>query len=57
MELNNGISPLVESNTSGEITLLGEPNINPPDCTISDNWVFENFILAYKPFVKALRFF
>ena len=37
MELNNGISPLVGSNTSGEINLLGEPNINPPDCTISDN--------------------
>ena len=30
---------------------------NPPDCTILDACVFENFILADKPFAKALRIF
>ena len=30
---------------------------NPPDCTILDTCVFENFILADKPFAKALRIF
>ena len=29
----------------------------PPDCTILDNYVFENFILADEPFAKALRIF
>ena len=32
-------------------------SINYPDCTILENWVFENFILADKPFAKALRIF
>ena len=27
----------------------------PPDYTILDNWVFENFILADEPFAKALQ--
>ena len=27
---------------------------NPPDCFILCNWVFNNFILADKPFAKAL---
>ena len=31
--------------------------INPPDCIILDNWVFENFILANEPFAKALQIF
>ena len=31
--------------------------INSPDCTILDNLVFENFILADEPFAKALRNF
>ena len=31
--------------------------INPPDCNILDNWVFESLILADEPFVKALRIF
>ena len=26
----------------------------PPDCIILDIWVFENFILADKPFAKKL---
>ena len=30
---------------------------NPPSCPISCNWVFDNFMLADKPFVKALRSF
>ena len=30
---------------------------NPPDCTILDTCAFENFILADKPFAKALRIF
>ena len=28
---------------------------NPPDCTIVDNWVFENLISANEPFAKALQ--
>ena len=31
--------------------------ISPPDWTILDNWVFENFILADEPLAKALRNF
>ena len=27
------------------------------DCTILDNWCFENFILADEPFGRALRIF
>ena len=30
---------------------------NPLHCTIFDNLVFKNFILGYKPFVKALEIF
>ena len=26
--------------------ILGTRNKNPPNCTILDNWVFENFVLA-----------
>ena len=28
---------------------------NPPNCTILDSWIFENFILADERFAKALR--
>ena len=28
---------------------------NPPDFPISCNWVFDNFVLADEPFVKALQ--
>ena len=28
---------------------------NPPDCTILESWVFDNFILTDKLFAKALR--
>ena len=28
---------------------------NPPNCTILDSWVFENFILVDEPFSKVLR--
>ena len=28
---------------------------NPPNCTILDNWVFKNSILADELFAKALR--
>ena len=31
--------------------------INPSDCLILCNWVFDNFILADEPFAKALRIF
>ena len=30
---------------------------NPPNCTILDNWVFENFILADEPFAKTSQIF
>ena len=30
---------------------------SPPDCPILCKWVLENFILAYKPFLKALKMF
>ena len=30
---------------------------NPPNCIILDNWVFENVILSYEPFAKALQIF
>ena len=30
---------------------------NPPDCTILDNCIFDNFILAEELFAKALRSF
>ena len=30
---------------------------NRPDCPILCNWVFDNFVLADKPFAKALRSF
>ena len=33
------------------------PPKNPPDCTILDNWVFENFILAVESFETALQLF
>ena len=35
--------------------ILVLPVINSPDCTILDNLVFENFILADEPFAKALK--
>ena len=31
--------------------------INPPNCTILNNWVFESSILADEPFAKALQIF
>ena len=46
------------------ISVIGRPHIsievnrNYPDCTtILDNWIFENFILADKPFANALQIF
>ena len=30
---------------------------NPPDCPILCKWFFDNFMLGYKPFAKALRRF
>ena len=30
---------------------------NPPDCLISCNWVFNDFILANEPFAKAWQSF
>ena len=40
-----------------EPIILGGPNRYPPNYTILDNWVFENFILANEQFVKALQIF
>ena len=31
--------------------------MNPPNSTISDDWIFENFILPNEPFAKALWIF
>ena len=45
------------------ISLIGEPKIslgpnrNPPNSTILDKWVFENFILADEPSIKTLQIF
>ena len=36
---------------------IGLSRRTPPNCTILDNWIFENFILADEPFAKALRIF
>ena len=55
IELTNGISLLVISNTSSKINSLGGLNINPPDRKILENRVFENFILADKPLGKFLK--
>ena len=37
--------------------MRGGPNRNPPNCTILDNWVLENFILTDESFAKALQTF
>ena len=34
-----------------------EVSINSPDCTTLDSWVFDNFALTDKLFVKVLRSF
>ena len=36
---------------------IGMSRRTPPNCTILDNCVFENFILADEPFAKGLRIF
>ena len=41
----------------GGRNIFSEPNSNPTYCTILDNSVFENFISADTPFVKALWIF
>ena len=46
--------------SNSSISLFGcieGPNKNRPNCGMLDNWVFDNFILADKPFAKALRIF
>ena len=40
-----------------EANILGGPNRNPPKCTILDNWVFEDFVLADETFAKDLQIF
>ena len=37
--------------------MLGGTNIILPGCTIWDNWVFENSLLAEEPVPKAFRIF
>ena len=45
------------------ISVTGRPNIpseanrNYPNCTVLDNWIFSNFILADGSFAKALHMF
>ena len=41
----------------GRSDIPDKENINPANCTSLNNWVFENFILANKPFAKALQIF
>ena len=52
------------ANCLGTFSIKGNPFFNngrkslpknPPDCTIVDNRVFENLILADEPFAKALQ--
>ena len=45
------ISLIIEAN------ILGGPNRYPPKCTILDNWVFEDFVLADETFAKDLQIF
>ena len=52
IEFTNDITPLV-----GRLNISGKSSIHPPNCTILDNWVFENLILVDKPFAKALWIF
>ena len=47
----------VISSIIGGPNILSGPNRNPPNYTILDNWVSENFVLADKPFAKALQIF
>ena len=42
---------------AGSLTRLNGSNINPLNCTILDNRVFQNFILADEPLAKALGIF
>ena len=56
-EVINGLG-----DSDGVFDSVGEPNkhgigINPPNCTILDDWVFESFILADEAFAKALQSF
>ena len=42
---------------------MGRPNISSEanrsyaNCTVLDDWIFENFVLADEPFAKALHTF
>ena len=62
---SNGIKILLASNLSA-FFIKGNPVFgnhpksatkNPPDCPISCNWVFDNFILADELYTKALESF
>ena len=57
IELTNYMSPLLGLNTSGRINSSDGLTINPPNYTILNNGVFENFVLANEAFAKALRIF
>ena len=52
IELTSYINPL-----AGRWNTSGKSIINPPNCTILNNSVSENFILADKPFAKVLQIF
>ena len=52
VELTNDINTLV-----GRLNTSSGTNRNFPNCTILNNYVFENFILAYETFAKALQIF
>ena len=62
---SNDVKTLL-ANGLNTFLIKGNPNFSngpkrlpksPPDCTISGNWIFDNFILADETFAKALRSF
>ena len=63
--MSNDVKTLL-ANGLNTFLIKGNPNFSngpkrlpksPPDCTISGNWIFDNFILADETFAKALRSF
>ena len=49
---------LLDTAMTGFIKLVKSLAIkSPPKCTILSSWGLENFMLAYRPFVKSFRIF
>ena len=38
-----------------DVKLISKGSRNPPGCAVLENWVFDNFILAYELFAKVLK--